>query len=72
MKKQVNRKLMTEWLIKVGQGKAIGLLMSATGLSMTTIDKIIRDKYPSQISFMAKKAISQVTNIPEKELFYEK
>jgi transcriptional regulator with XRE-family HTH domain len=69
MKKQVNRKLMTEWLMKIGQGKAIGLLMSATGLSMTTIDKIIRDKYPSQISYMARQKIAETTGIPESELF---
>jgi len=65
-------KLMKQWVSKQGQSKAIMLLMDATGLGLVTIDKIMRNKYKSEISMLAKKAISEVMHIPEKELFREK
>jgi hypothetical protein len=71
MKKQVNKRLMAKWVSVIGRIDAIELLMKATGLSFSAIDKIIRDKYHSDISFLAKKAIAERTQIPQEELFYE-
>ncbi len=60
---------MNEWWESQGPEMAMYLLMQATGYSVSVIDKIRRDKYPSRIDKLLKAAIAKAMNMPEERIF---
>ncbi len=66
----VNSDKITEWAESVGGiSVATGMVLQATGIGPSTAEKIVRGVYPSQPSYLVRKALVELTGIPQDELF---
>jgi hypothetical protein len=69
----LNSERIVEWTEKVGGvSMATGLILQATGLMPSTAEKIAKGTYPSQPNFLVRKALVELTGIPQNELFDRK
>ena len=66
---KINKKRVSKWIESVGRDNAIRLIADKTGLSFSAIEKILNDNYGASVSFLARKAISEVTGIKEQLLW---
>lgn len=70
MKQVTNANLFKVWSGKVGgPTKATLLIMNSTGLSASTAEKLANGRYPSVPSYLAQKALAELTGFDHEELF---
>jgi hypothetical protein len=66
----INGDQIREWAESVGGiSVATGLVLQATGIGPSTAEKLVRGIYPSQPSYLVRKALVKITNIPHEKLF---
>lgn len=70
MKRQLDPLKIKNWAKSVGgTSKAVKALMMATEIAPVTAEKIATGRYTSEPKFLLRKAIADLTGIPESELF---
>lgn len=67
--RRINGELINKWITENGEHEAVAKIMAKTGLSASTIEKLTRGQYPSQPSYLVRKALLDLTKMKEDELF---
>jgi hypothetical protein len=66
---KINRTKVSKWIERVGRDNAVRMVADKTGLSFSAAEKILSDNYNANVSFLARKAISELTGIQEDVLW---
>lgn len=67
--RRINGELINKWIKENGQHEAVAKIVAKTGLSPSTVEKLTRGNYPSQPSYLIRKALLELTKMNEDDLF---
>jgi hypothetical protein len=67
--KKMNRTILNKWLSSMASNEAYLRLMNTTGLSVSTLQKILAGTYPSELKEHTRKAFAETLGLPEHKLW---
>lgn len=69
---KLNRKLFNEWRDRTPYNKQLALMMKHTGFGVSTIQKILIDRYPNELKPPTRKAMAEMLGEKEAKLWRKK